>query len=216
MFVIAGEWWENVDVWAIIVSSFVGILVGVLGAWAAFRSANPKRRLNWWVRSNTPLIQSLPRMGTNPHPSHELRVSLGGSALTKPRIVELVIVNQGRHDITAGMFAGDLSLKFDFEVPVVAMVHVDATPAGMWPVFAVEPGRPLLELMPTLIKRRQVLTATVIVDGDERDVKIDQEPLVDVDVSNNNPDSSVPDAYRTAYDVFRSLIPIPLPALPRR
>lgn len=177
------------DVWAIVVAAVVALLVGWLGAWATLRASSPKLKVNWWVRSNTPLINLQRR-------DEAIRVQLGHINLEKPRIVELVIANEGRRDITSAMFHDGRPFRFSFGVPVMAVLHSESGPAAGHHRFSSGyislPGGRLqgeswVELAPTLLKRKQVVTATVLVDGDEAPVECRQDPLVDVDVVSEAP-----------------------------
>lgn len=84
----AGDWWAEGSVWQFVIPIVVGIAVGALSAWATLRANNPKRKLNWWVQSNTPIL-TLPQSAA----SDPLTVNFHGVQLKKPRIVELTIVN---------------------------------------------------------------------------------------------------------------------------
>ncbi|MGW1941425.1 hypothetical protein [Streptomyces goshikiensis] len=193
---LAGQWWENVDVWAIVIAAFVALLIGWLGAWATFRSSNPKRKVNWWVASNTSLISpDLPTAGG------ELTVHLDGRKLLKPRIIELAIANEGRHAITSALFHGKAPVRFNFDgAGVNAILGVDTQPTGtVLPTFGIGPvttvaqtttAEDWVDLLPSLLSGRQVVTITVLVDGEEKDVKCVSAPLVDVEVVNQPRDVS--------------------------
>ncbi|MFF4727203.1 hypothetical protein ACFY3M_17980 [Streptomyces mirabilis] len=190
MKILAGDWWASGSFWQYVITTLAGILIGVLGAWATLRANNPKRRLNWWVESNTPLINpSLPTAGG------ALTVQLGGRQLRKPRTIELVLANDGRHAITSSMFHGGASVRFDFDgVGVIAILGVVTKPTGsVRPTFDIGPvttvggiitAEDWVDLPPSLLSRGQVVMVTVLVDGDEKDVKCVSAPLVDVDVTN--------------------------------
>ncbi|MDO0934464.1 hypothetical protein QQY66_23325 [Streptomyces sp. DG2A-72] len=186
MEILAGDWWASGSLWQFIITIIAGIAVGVLGAWATFRSNNPKHRINWWIKSNTPLI-SLPQFSTGRGP---LTVNLGPDQLHQPRIVELVIANQGRRDITADMFHGGEPIRFDLGHEVKAILEVANIPAGSLPpdlatgrqVSLARPvsARGWLDVKPSLLRRGQLVTVTLLVDGDERKVKCERFPLINV------------------------------------
>ncbi|WP_406170599.1 hypothetical protein [Streptomyces sp. NBC_00996] len=191
----AGEWWENVNVWAIVVSAVVALLVGSLGTWATFRSANPKRKLNWWVQSNTPLM-SVPQHSAD----GALAVTFHGVSIDNPRIVELVIANQGRRDLTSAMFHNSESIRFDFGAVLCTILDVTTAPAGSmppslehfpWRLHVAPPsagsaqlqtvvGETWLDLKPSLLSKGQVVTVAVLLDGEEKPVRLTRFPLVDV------------------------------------
>ncbi|MFJ8045940.1 hypothetical protein ACIRBX_36055 [Kitasatospora sp. NPDC096147] len=191
MNILAGDWWSAGAFWQYVITTVVGVLVGALAAWATIRSANPKRVINWWVKSNTSLIvPQLPAGGGG------LTVQLGGQQLQKPRIVELVITNEGSRDITAAMFHNNASIRFGFDgTNVCAVLSVDTQPTGtvlpsldIGPVVSVGTARlaeDWVDVLPSLLSRGQAVTVTVLVDGDEKDVRCIGAPLVDVEVTNH-------------------------------
>lgn len=191
---LAGDWWASSTFWQFVITTAVALLIGWLSAWATFRASNPKRKLNWWVESNTPLI-SLSQFSTNGGP---LTVSLGPTRLDNPRIVELRIANQGRRDITAAMFHGNQAIRFSFGTEVHTILDVASTPSGsVRPDLATYRNISLaaaatrirggIDVKPSLLMRGQVITITVLVDGDENPVKCESAPLVDVKVVSDPP-----------------------------
>ncbi|GEK04518.1 hypothetical protein [Streptomyces sp. 1-11] len=190
---LASKWWESGSWWQFVITILAGLIVGVLGAWAAFRSANPKRRVNWWIQSNTPLFDRPAGDGAL------LNVTLGSVRLSSPRIVELVISNSGRHDVTAEMFHGAEPIKFDFDHAVAAVLDVASAPEGTL-LPQIETWQELIPLTggqhqgglllkPSLLRRGQTITVTVLIDGDEKPVRCVQFPLVDVDQTSVRPGS---------------------------
>ncbi|MFD8262791.1 hypothetical protein ACFV19_28635 [Streptomyces griseoluteus] len=120
----------------------------------------------------------------------ELAVTFFGAPLTSPRIVELVIANSGRRDITAAMFHDAQPLRFDFGVPVCTILDATTTPAGsIRPMFDTAGwavagnngwGDAWVDVVPSLLSRGQEVVMTVLVEGDEKPVKLASFPLVDV------------------------------------
>jgi hypothetical protein len=186
MRILAGQWWQSVDVWAIVASCLVALLVGWLGAWATLRAGNPKRKLGWWEQSNTPLFVESRYAGQ----SGPLTVQLGNVRLEKPRIIDLVIANLGKHDITAATFHEGAPLRFSFGVPVLVILEYQSQPAATlgqlidtYADIGSMPTRPLVggvELKPTLLRKGQTVTITVLVDGDRHPTQCTDFPLVDV------------------------------------
>ncbi|MFF3351093.1 hypothetical protein ACFYWN_00395 [Streptomyces sp. NPDC002917] len=177
----AGEWWENVNVWAIVVSAVVALLVGWLGAWAAFRSANPKLRLNWWLRVNSPLIP--PSYATS-----SITVNAAGVQLAEPRIVEFELTNAGRKDITSAMFHNNETIVIDLGVPIITLLASESRPDGAPPSLAFPPAKPSqFEIEPSHIARGQSVAFRLLADGPEAKARITRKPLVDVRVEEAAP-----------------------------
>ncbi|MGW7465851.1 hypothetical protein ACWGJT_14370 [Streptomyces xantholiticus] len=184
MEIVAGEWWESGSWWQFAITITAALAVGALAAWATMRSNNPKRKINWWVQSNTPLMSEQFAGGN-------LTVNFLGIPVASPRIVELVIANAGRRDITAGMFHNGEAMKFDFEADVCTILDLTTSPGGSvlpsrntgaWTVVGNQTsGESWLEIEPSLLRRGQVVTVTVLVDGDEKPVQCVRFPLVDVE-----------------------------------
>ncbi|MFE2360682.1 hypothetical protein [Streptomyces virginiae] len=184
MEIVAGEWWESGSWWQFAITITAGLVVGSLAAWATMRSNNPKRKINWWVQSNTPLMSEQFAGGN-------LTVNFVGIPVASPRIVELVIANTGRRDITAGMFHNGEAMKFDFDADVCTILDIATSPSGSvlpstntgaWVVVGNETsGESWLEIKPSLLRRGQVVTVTILVDGDEKPVRCVGFPLVDVE-----------------------------------
>jgi hypothetical protein len=191
---LAGEWWESGSWWQFIVTLIAGVAVGGMGVWGTLRAANPKRKINWWVESNTSLLS----ISERPNSGEPLTVHLGSYALQNPRVVELMIANVGSRDITASMFHADQAMRFDFgDVAVCGILARRSEPEGtVLPPFDTEPVRTVgttssagnwLDLQPCLLKRRQSVTLTVLIDGEEQKVKCLSAGLVDVAVVSESP-----------------------------
>ncbi|WP_328925585.1 hypothetical protein OG429_13625 [Streptomyces sp. NBC_00190] len=194
MEIAAGEWWESGSWWQLAVTITASLAVGALAAWATIRANNPKREVNWWVQSNTPLMGEQFAGGN-------LSVHFVGVPVANPRIVELVIQNGGRRDITAGMFHNGEAIQFDFEADVCTVLDLTTSPTGSvpprtntagWTVTANETsGESWLEIKPCLLRRGQLVTVTLLIDGDEKPVRCTRFPLVDVE------EASVPPGLRS-------------------
>ncbi|MFD5888228.1 hypothetical protein ACFWHQ_19905 [Streptomyces sp. NPDC060334] len=192
MEIIAGEWWESGSWWQFAITITASLAVGALAAWATMRSNNPKRKVAWWVQSNTPLVGEQFAGGN-------LSVHFVGVSVANPRIVELLIANDGRRDITAGMFHNGEAIRFDFEADVCTVLDLTTSPSGSlppstntgaWTIRATETsGESWLEIAPCLLRRGQLVTVTVLIDGDEKPVRCTRFPLVDVEVASVPPGS---------------------------
>ncbi|WP_329289539.1 hypothetical protein [Streptomyces pseudovenezuelae] len=202
MGIFAGEWWDSDPWWQFVLTLIIGVVVGCLGAWATLRAGNPKRKINWWVESNTSLLS----LSERPDNGQELTVHLGAHAIRNPRVVELVIANVGSRDITAGMFHADEPMRFDFgQSEVYGVLARRTDPEGtvmptleIGPIQVHPPTRGIanapttsadswLDLAPCLLKRGQSVTVTVLLSGEEERVRCLSAGLVDVDVVSQSP-----------------------------
>lgn len=98
-------------------------------------------------------------------------VSYGQSAVSEPRLVELLVKNAGRRDLQSSDFVNaDNSLVFDFGVPVVAVLNSAVQPPTAAPSVTSHTGSEL-RIHPGLIAKGQMITFSVLVDGPEQGVK---------------------------------------------
>jgi hypothetical protein len=172
---LAGDWWASGSLWQFVITIGSGVAVGVLGAWATFRSANPKRRLQWWTTVQPPLFDT--RFGGR------ITVSAYDITAENPRIVQLSVANVGRRDITSAMFHDGECLEFEFGSRVLATLAVDQEPeegryAGI--LLPAVGGKEII-LSPGHIRRGQVITLTFLLDGQDVGVRCRRMPLVDID-----------------------------------
>jgi hypothetical protein len=93
----------------------VGVVAIVVSAWAAFRSANPRRCLHVVDSMTVSLLQSAPGLG------EAVEVCGHGRPLVHPYIITVDVVARSGRDIQKSAFVGPLSL--DFGVSVVALLH---------------------------------------------------------------------------------------------
>lgn len=185
---IAAAWWEEGNFLQFVIPLLIGLLVGGLGAWATLRAANPKRVFNWWVLSDRPLVGRA--LDVAPFGGDGLSVMFSSVPLSEPRIVELAFANQGRRDITAAMFHNNDSIRFDLGVSIISVLEVERRPEGA-PSFhhdyanVMVQGRTVtadtwLALLPGLLRRKESVVLTLLVDGRAAKVKCTAFPLVDV------------------------------------
>jgi hypothetical protein len=179
--IVAGEWYEfePLQVWAGVV---VTLVVGLLGAWVAWRAASPRRRLLYGVRSVTPLLTAPRGM------RGDLEVRHKGELIRNPHVVELVLASRGRRDITSDMFDRDNPLRVHLGVNIVEplQVRTDTRSAGRLPEITVEDH--VVTMPPCRVGSRQRITVTLLVDGfraerlRDSDTLRCESPLVDVQV----------------------------------
>ncbi|MFD5831013.1 hypothetical protein [Lentzea sp. NPDC060358] len=138
----------------------VGLVAIVVGAWAAFRSARPRRALYINVDQAVSLLRAAPGL----HGSGVV-VSFNGRTLTRPYVVTIDVVSDSALDIAPSAFGGK-PLELEFGVPVLALFEHES-----------HPGRPAvrmpkvnvvgtaLHISPALLTRRHRLRYTVLLDG---------------------------------------------------
>ncbi|MEU2967515.1 hypothetical protein ABZ687_21425 [Streptomyces ardesiacus] len=210
MNLLSAAWWEEGSLPQFLIPLIVGVLVGVLGAWATLRAAHPKRVLNWWVLSDQPLLSHTVRS----RDGSGLSIQFDSIPLDEPRIVTLALANQGRRDITAAMFHGGEALSFDLGGRVLAILDIEGT-AGTTPPDAhhdqivvighrVEAAN-WLKVKPSLFRRGQEAAITLLVDG-SGEVKCLAAPLVDVNVTSRPPREVIANTFfgAVAMEVGRS------------
>ncbi|MCM2388766.1 hypothetical protein [Streptomyces albipurpureus] len=159
----SSEWYTSGTLWTTVATSLVALLVGAAGAWAAIRSAHPVRRLTYQLKKNVALVDD------DQYSSH-LTVSHDGAVLQAPRIAEIVVTNVGRKDITAQQFHGDAPIVFDLGASVAALLSSTSSPDSTSAPAADTAGTSI-RVPPSLLKRRQSISYTVLVDGRESELR---------------------------------------------
>ncbi len=153
-------WYASGTFWAI-VAVVVAVVAIIVGAWAAFRSARPRRVLYVWVDSAVPLMNTARGLH-----GQRLAVTLDDQELTAPYVVAVEVVSRGALDIAAAAFGGR-PLELEFGAPVLGMLEwqADAGRAAVRPP-EVEVTGTALHLGPSLLTRRHRLRYTVLLDGE--------------------------------------------------
>ncbi|WP_444468371.1 hypothetical protein ACR31U_35030 (plasmid) [Streptomyces rochei] len=174
MLTLAGEWYTSGTFWAA-AAVVVAALAAPLTVWGTLRAANPKRRVEYGVRADNALLHA------SPQAPQALEVTLNGNRLTEPRVVEVVLANTGRRDITRAMFDADRPLLLDTGTPVVDILSVSSdSPQHTSPTVTVTQGT-VLTVAPCLLAREQTVTVTLLADGPRASASL-RSPLIDVAV----------------------------------
>ncbi|MEU7077329.1 hypothetical protein ABZ938_06020 [Streptomyces sp. NPDC046409] len=180
MSIMAGEWYENVDIWAIVVTSVVALVIGWAGAWVAFRAANPKLRLDWWVTENSALMR--------PVDGVSITLQADGTPVEAPRMVTLRVTNTGRKDIVGSMFHDGKPLTFDLGAPVITVLDIDSGPHERAPdLTGGQGGQSKVEMQPTHFACGRSVAWRFLLDGPDAHIGVVQQPLVDVQVRETPP-----------------------------
>ncbi|MFB8083897.1 hypothetical protein [Streptomyces sp. NPDC055992] len=174
MGMLAAEWYESDTFWTA-ASVIAAVAVGLGAIWATLRAARPKLRLLFWVCSDTPLLNT-----SGNDIAGTLTVLHNSVVLTEPRVVEVQLINAGRHDIAASMFHDGDPVCLDLGICIVALLEVSTTSATHRPP-AVEVTGNTLTIAPSLLARQQAVTFSLLVDGPSPELSC-LASLTDVDV----------------------------------
>ncbi|WP_406490558.1 hypothetical protein OHB06_00810 [Streptomyces sp. NBC_01604] len=171
----AEEYIGSNDFWNTVITVTATAAFTGLTVWAALYVARPKRRLLWLERSNVALLRGGSATGA-------VGVTYGGTPLGKPRLVELVLKNSGKRDIQQSDFASqDDSLAFDFGASIISVLSVKSVPdTGAIPGTRIAGN--VLYVHKSLIASKQQLLVSVLVDGDEDDLKCHSAHLLETPI----------------------------------
>lgn len=152
-------WYASGTFWSI-VAVVIAVVAIAVGAWAAFRSANPKCTLHVTIDQVVPLVASAPDLE-----GHQITVDLDGHQLSAPHVITIDIVSRSGKDITPDMFS-NAPLELQFGAPIVALLR-QYSDAGRSAVRdpAVAPIGESLYIGPALLTREHRLRYTVLIDG---------------------------------------------------
>lgn len=171
--VLAGQWYASGTFWSI-VGVGVAVVSILLSPLVARWLQEGRRRLFYSMPTATPLI-------TRHSLLTELVIVHRGDRLSNPHVLEVRLACQGRHDIPSSAFDNGEPLRLDVGVPIVNILGTRTTPdAARSPAVAMD-GTALL-IAPSLIKRGQRTSFTLLVDGPDPALTCPQPPLIDVDV----------------------------------
>ncbi|WP_405799490.1 hypothetical protein [Streptomyces sp. NBC_01506] len=173
---IASPWYESGSFWQFVITIIVAVALGALGAFATTRASNPKRRLTYRTLANTSLfVASHTQTGA-------LSVTHSGTAVARPRVIELELMNAGRRDITAAQFHANENIVFDLGVEVVAVLEVASSPDGAVSPVVTPSQLGRIQIPPCLLVRKQKVSVSMLVDGPVTPVRCIAAPLIDVQV----------------------------------
>ncbi|EWC64021.1 hypothetical protein UO65_0642 [Actinokineospora spheciospongiae] len=175
--------------WAIAAVAVAIAAIGV-GAWAAWRSANPKRQLNIWIGSDTPLMTTR---------AEGITVGFEGTPLADPHIVRVQIAARGRKDIVPADFAGPL--RIDLATPVLRLIATHSTTKrDNLPAPALTVDDTALVLDPTILPGDQRTTLDVLLDSTP-ELAVTA-PLANVTVKKTDPNPSPSPRQKPLMDGF--------------
>lgn len=151
----------------------VGILTIVATVWVTLWAADKKRRLYYWLLSDTPLVTKRQDL------SEELKVTYGQRQLDSPRVVSVQLVSRGRRDIAREAFDDGKPLSLDLGTPIVECVKVTTSPQDRSdPAWTLDGSR--LQIGPSHFGRRQTTVFSLLVDGQSPQITPPRQSLIDV------------------------------------
>lgn len=172
---IAGAWYTN-EVFVAALGVLATLGVGFLGAWAAKTANYPKLQLGYSISLNKELLSSTAA-------NSSVSVTHGGVTLPNPRIVVVRLDNVGRRDIVSSMFHNSAPIELDLGKPILELIGVSSTPAGMHSPAVVASGS-VINVEPSHIRRKQRITFSVLLNDEPVDI-IARHHMINVDVEPN-------------------------------
>ncbi|MBL1095170.1 hypothetical protein [Streptomyces coffeae] len=154
---LAEEWYASDVFWAA-VGGVATLATGFAAAVITHRVGTPKRRLWYGIYRTTRLLAE--ETGRVP----ELEVRQRGIVLEDPYIVEFRMVSRGRHDIPSSSYDAGQPITFDMGVPVLGVLETENQPVTS-PVPRMALDGTALKVGPSLLKKRHMVTYTLLVDG---------------------------------------------------
>ncbi|MCX5121204.1 hypothetical protein OG992_28905 [Micromonospora sp. NBC_00362] len=151
-------WYGSGTFWAI-AAVVVAVVAIAVGAWAAFRSANPRRVLYITMPSAVSLLRSEPEI------SEGIEVLHKGRPLSQPYLVTVEVLSRSSRDIPRPAF-GAQPLNLDVGAPVIELLDSwSHSGRSAVPVPALTVTSTGLHVGPALLTRRHHLGYILLVDG---------------------------------------------------
>jgi hypothetical protein len=180
MMTVSAPWYESGTFWTVFVGAVVAVAVAVFAAYSNYRIVNPKRLFTYSPRKNTSLLNAAGQV------SGTLSVTHGATQLTRPRVVEIEIKNEGRVAVTAQDFHAGDPIEFEVGAPIVALLESDTMPPhSRIPNSSISGS--MLKIEPSLLSAKQSASFTLLVDGPRADLQC-RSSLVNVPVKERKPD----------------------------
>jgi hypothetical protein len=174
--VASGEFYSSALFWSI-----AAVVAGVLGTavivMATFWVASTKRRLLYSMPVVTPLINGEGEPGV----LEDLEVRRRGQLLASPSVVILELEAKGRRDIPRSAFDDGAPVCLDVGAQIIEVLKVTTTPTDRAvPPYKADGLRLLIG--PCLIGRRQIITFSLLVDGQTPKLSLPEQSLTDIEI----------------------------------
>jgi hypothetical protein len=180
MVTVSAPWYESGTFWTIFVGAVVAVAVAIFAAYWNYRTVHPKRLFTYSPRKNTSLLNASGQF------SGTLSVRHDGTQLSRPRVVEIEIRNEGRTAVTAQDFHAGDPIEFEVGAPVIALLESGTTPPhNRIPNFSI--AGTMLKIEPSLLSSKQSASFTLLVDGPRAELQC-RSSLVNVPVKERKPD----------------------------
>lgn len=154
---LADEWYASDVFWAA-VGALAALVLGLAGVVITYRVGTPKRRLWYGIHRSTRLLAE--ESGRVP----ELEFRHRGAVLEDPYLVEFRIVSRGRQDIPSTSYDAGQPIAFDMGVPILRVLETESQPVtSPSPRMALDST--VIKVGPSLLKKRHMVTYTLLVDG---------------------------------------------------
>jgi len=154
----ADAWYSSATLWAA-AAVVVAAVAGAAAVWATLRAAGARRTTLFVSMAGAELLNTSTAMGS-------LEVLVNGNPLANPRIVTLIVANDGKRDITAESYSESNPVRLDVGCPIVEVIGAETRPDGRAvPTYSTAGSE--LHLGPGLISARQALRFQLLVDGPE-------------------------------------------------
>jgi hypothetical protein len=169
----AANWYISSTFWAA-TGTFSILLAALVTTYAAWRLANPIRRLSYYMSAAPLLLDASSEMNGGLEVTYERR------AVHDPHLLELKLVSRGRRDIARQDF-GDQPLVFKVGAEILAILP-SSTDTACHTVSVSFEGE-TLKIGPCLIGRHQSITFRLLADGPKPKLRSPAASLRDVDLS---------------------------------
>jgi hypothetical protein len=151
------HWYESGTFYAA-AGAIAVVVIGAVTIWVTLRVGSIKRQLTYSMTDDTPLLATTTGLARA-----DLEVLYQGQRLDAPRVISVRLASRGRRDIASGDFDQNRPLAIDVGVPIVKRLATESAPE--LPEAAVRVDGQRLIVGPCLIRKRQVISFSFLVDG---------------------------------------------------